>query len=193
MSATNTPLLLADYLLWGNALACFGQAPTFDLTKTIGTPVSFPQDVAVDQAGFMYLLDGPGITKLAPNGDLVQSIVLQNYRGGGFGMGIDRAGNLYVGNYTYSRVEKYSPTGTLLLQFGSMGSGPGQFRYMNSLTVDAAGNLYATNRDHHGNSKLRKYDPSGTLLNKWGNLASLGPLAIDAVGNTTVLTCGRAR
>ena len=24
--------------MWGNALACFGQAPTFDLTKTIGTP-----------------------------------------------------------------------------------------------------------------------------------------------------------
>ena len=153
--------LLLLLLLWGNALACFGQAPTFDLTKTIGTPVSFPQDVAVDQAGFMYLLDGPGITKLAPNGDLVQSIVLQNYRGGGFGMGIDRAGNLYVGNYTYSRVEKYSPTGTLLLQFGSMGSGPGQFRYMNSLTVDAAGNIYVPDT---GNNRLQKFDTNGNLL-----------------------------
>ena len=29
--------LLLLLLLWSNALACFGQAPTFDLTKTIGT------------------------------------------------------------------------------------------------------------------------------------------------------------
>lgn len=274
-----------------------------------------PMDVALDKAGFMYLLDGPGVTKLNAQGEWVQTFELEVNKYTGVGIGLDDVGNYYVANSSYGYVQKYSPAGKLLLQFGSAGSGSGQFRYANALAVDgpgniyvadtennrlqkfdtngkllfeytgtgaarlsepmdvtldiqgnvyivdnqfvvtkmtaagkvlqtlrlnvdktaneatslvvgpagdiylstfrtssilhysaagvyigtigtsafdgthtplaidAAGNIYGSNRDHHGDSKLRKYDPSGKLLGKWGNLSTFGPAAQDAAGN----------
>jgi sugar lactone lactonase YvrE len=153
--------LLLFILVWGSFLSCAGQVPNFKLTKTIGTPVYDPMDVVVDKAGFIYLLDWPGINKLAPNGELVQSIVLETNKSGGFGLGVDDAGNMYVCNYSYGHVQKYNPAGKLLLEFGSVGSGQGQFQYANSLTVDAAGNIYVADTD---NNRLQKFDTNGKFL-----------------------------
>ncbi|AMJ66607.1 DUF7619 domain-containing protein [Hymenobacter sp. PAMC 26628] len=175
-------------VFWGSTLACFGQLPAFRLTKTIGTPVLFPEDVAVDRAGFMYLLDGGGVTKLAPSGEVAQSITLEQYVSGGFGLGVDGAGNLYVCNYTYGSVGKYDPTGKLLLQIGAAGSGPGQFREMNSLAVDAAGNVYVADT---GNNRVQKFDTNGRLLFEYGatGAARLNrpmDVAVDAGGSVYV-------
>lgn len=153
--------LLLLGLLWVSVLTSWGQLPSFHLAKTIGTPVYDPYDVAVDKAGFIYLLDGPGITKLLPNGELVQSFELAVNKWGGFGLGVDDAGNMYVMNYTYSYVQKYSPAGKLLLQFGTAGSGPGQFQYANSLTVDGTGNIFVADT---GNNRLQKFDTDGKFL-----------------------------
>ncbi|GGF11630.1 hypothetical protein GCM10011383_23520 [Hymenobacter cavernae] len=140
--------------------------------------------MAVDKEGFIYVLDNPGITKLAPSGELVQTIALENYNGGK-SMGVDAAGNLYVCNYTYSRIEKYSPTGRLLLQFGSSGRNPGQFIYPNSITVDADGNIYVADT---ANNRLQKFDTNGKLLfvySETGTTSLLHPMdvALDAIGN----------
>ncbi|MFD2718360.1 IPT/TIG domain-containing protein [Hymenobacter monticola] len=154
--------LLLIFLLWGSVLATRAQAPpVFNLGKVIGTPVGFPNDVAVDQAGFMYLLDGAAITKLTPAGVYVNRFVLTSNVAGYYGLDVDGAGNLYVCNYTLSRIEKYSPTGTLLLQFGLQGTAPGQFQNPNSLKVDAAGNIYVVDTV---NNRLEKFDTNGNLL-----------------------------
>ncbi|MGI4863108.1 MAG: DUF7619 domain-containing protein [Janthinobacterium lividum] len=153
--------LLLIFLLWGSALATLAQAPVFNLGKVIGTPVGFPNDVAVDQAGFMYVLDGAAITKLTPAGEYVDRFVLQTNVSGYYGLDLDAAGNFYVCNYSYSQVEKYSPRGTFLLQFGGAGTGPGQFQNPNSLKVDAAGNVYVVDTP---NNRLEKFDTNGNLL-----------------------------
>lgn len=154
-------LLLFIILLWGSALPAMAQVPAFNLSKIIGTPVGFPHDVAVDQAGFMYLLDGAAITKLTPTGEYVDRFVLQTNVSGYFGLDIDGAGNFYVCNYSYSRVEKYSPAGVFLLQIGGVGTAPGQFQNPNSLKVDAAGNVYVVDTP---NNRLEKFDTNGNLL-----------------------------
>jgi sugar lactone lactonase YvrE len=181
-------ILLLFVLLWGSILSGRGQAPGFTLSNTIGTPVGFPNDVAVDQAGFMYLLDGAAITKLTPTGELVRTMPLHSNVSGYFALGLDAAGNLYVCNYTNSRVEKYGPTGTFLLEFGTSGSGPGQFLYPNSLTVDAAGNIYVTDT---ANNRLQKFDSGGNLLFTYsgtGSTALFHPIdvVLDASGTIYV-------
>ena len=163
---------------------CLGQVPAFSLTKTIGTPVYDPYDIAVDKAGYIYLLDGPGITKLAPDGNLVQNFILETHKYTGFGLGLDDAGNMYVANFTYSTVQKYSPTGKLLLEFGSEGSQPGQFRNPNSLTVDGAGNIYVADT---GNNRLQKFDTNGQFLFEYrgsssNQLSYPMDVALDASG-----------
>ncbi|NML67558.1 hypothetical protein HHL22_20345 [Hymenobacter sp. RP-2-7] len=141
------------------ALTSWGQVPDFKLTKTIGTPVFDPMDVTVDKAGNIYLLDGPGITKLAPSGELLQSIVLSRTSFNGAALDVDDAGNLYVGIWNF--VRKYSPAGQLLLEFGTLGSGPGQLRDVGGLAVDGAGNIYVADT---GNNRLQKFDTNGKFL-----------------------------
>jgi sugar lactone lactonase YvrE len=180
--------LLFFFLLWTNTLACFSQIPSFQLTQTIGTPVGDPTDVVVDQDGFIYLLDRPGITKLAPNGTFVQHITLQTSISTYFGLGIDQAHNYYVCNYSDSRIEKYSPSGKLVHQFGTYGSAPGQFRYAKGIAVDAVGSIYVADAE---NNRLQKFDTDGNLLFVYSGTGSNklyepSDVTLDASGNVYV-------
>lgn len=58
-----------------------------------------------------------------------------------------------------------------LLQFGSQGTGDGQFQGLGGLGLDPSGNVYVTDGD--GN-RVQKFSPSGAFLGKWGSLGS-GP------------------
>lgn len=159
-------ILLLCVCLWGNVLVSLAQAPIFNWTSTVGTPVDFPQDVAVDRAGFIYVLDRPGISKLAPDGTLVQTILAGNPRTGyAYSMDVDDAGNLYLLHYSDGRLEKLTPAGQRIWQVGSAGSGPGQFQYAESLTVDGAGNVYVADT---GNNRLHKFDTNGQWLFTYG-------------------------
>jgi sugar lactone lactonase YvrE len=180
--------LLFFFLLWTNTLACFSQAPSFQLTQTIGTPVGDPTDVVVDQDGFIYLLDRPGVTKLAPNGSFVQRLPLQSSSSAYLGLGVDKAHNYYVCNYSDSRIEKYSPSGKLVRQFGTYGSSLGQFRYAKGLAVDTIGNIYVADAE---NNRLQKFDTDGNLLFVYSGTGSTklhepSDVTLDASGNVYV-------
>jgi DNA-binding beta-propeller fold protein YncE len=65
------------------------------------------------------------------------------------GLGVDAAGNVYVGdtgnsptNNNNNRIEKFTPSGTFVLQWGSHGSTDGQFQVPFQPAVDASGNVY---------------------------------------------------
>ena len=100
----------------------------------------------------------------------------------------DSSGNMYVldGN----RVKKVDPTGTLLMQFGSVGTGDGQFKDVIGLDVDSNGNIYVLDRV---NKNLQKFDSSGTFVYKkdlsmYSNpiAITLGGIAIDSNNNVYV-------
>jgi tripartite motif-containing protein 71 len=83
------------------------------------------------------------------------------------GVALDQAGNLYVVDYGNSRVLKYDPNGKFLLQWGSPGTGDGQFDMSGHATgfvaVDSQGNVYVT--ETH---RVQKFDSNGKFLLKWG-------------------------
>ncbi len=53
-----------------------------------------------------------------------------------------------------------------ILQWGSSGSGDGQFRGMHGIEVDAEGNVYVADT---GNNRIQKFTSDGILLIKWGS------------------------
>ncbi len=54
------------------------------------------------------------------------------------GMAFDAAGNVYVVDFGNGRIKKFSSSGSFLDQWGSVGSGDGQFMNPYDVAIDAA-------------------------------------------------------
>jgi tripartite motif-containing protein 71 len=117
-------------------------------------------------------------------------------------LAVDHQGNVYLSDSSLNpRILKYDPQGKFLLQWGSKGSGNGQFEFAPTdpntgpgtgfIAVDVQGNLYVS--DGY-NSRVQKFDPNGTFLAKWGSKGTdegqfdgpVGPIYIDRQGNIYV-------
>ena len=54
-------------------------------------------------------------------------------------------------------------------EWGSLGSGPGQFNTLRDVAVDAAGNVYAVD---YGNYRVQKFTRDGVFITQWGSSGS---------------------
>jgi DNA-binding beta-propeller fold protein YncE len=81
----------------------------------------------------------------------------------------DRAGNIYVadGMGTNNRIAKFDKEGRFITHWGSTGEGPGQFRGVKALAIDAQGNVYAAD---FGNRRIQVFDAAGTFKSEFGNI-----------------------
>ena len=74
-------------------------------------------------------------------------------------------GNLLIADgYRNARVLEYSPDGKKLREWGSAGTGPGQFRLPHSIQVDDNGVIYVADRE---NGRIQRFDRRGTYLGEW--------------------------
>jgi len=69
---------------------------------------------------------------------------------------IDSIGNVYVADWDNNRIQKFNTTGTYITQWGSSGSGSGQFNLPRSIAVDSSGNVYVVDEN---NSRIQKFHP----------------------------------
>ena len=95
------------------------------------------------------------------------------------------------------RISKVSLDHEFLGQFGSFGSGDGQFIWPRSIEMDSDENLYASDENLH---RISIFDKEGTFLNKWGTPGSGkgeldGPsgLAFDGEDNLFVVDSNNHR
>src|SRR5262245_36690202 len=88
----------------------------------------------------------------------------------------DRAGNIYItdGIGANNRVAKFDKDGRFLKQWGSTGSGDGQFNGAKAIAIDAQGNVYVADA---GNKRVQVFDSEGTFKSQFGNIGS----PLDAV------------
>jgi sugar lactone lactonase YvrE len=81
----------------------------------------------------------------------------------------DSKGNYYVAEYgEYDRIQKFSPEGKFLLQWGGHGDEPGQFMRPQKMDIDEQDQLYVTDACNH---RIQIYDVSGEepkLVKIWG-------------------------
>ncbi len=74
-------------------------------------------------------------------------------------------GDLYVADQFSHVVQRFSPAGRFLGQWGSYGSGPGQFGAVDGLAVAPGGEVYVLDSTH---ARVERFSPSGRLLGEWG-------------------------
>ena len=74
-------------------------------------------------------------------------------------------GDLYVADQFSHVVQRFSPAGRFLGQWGSYGSGPGQFGAVDGLAVDGRGDVYVLDSTH---ARVERFTASGRLLGEWG-------------------------
>jgi hypothetical protein len=82
---------------------------------------------------------------------------------------VGRTGMVYVSDSGNSRVQVFTPQGRFIRQFGSYGSGKGQFFFPAGLAVDGSGNVYVTDDQ---SQTLAKFSPAGTVIWQIGGSAS---------------------
>jgi len=82
---------------------------------------------------------------------------------------VGRNGMVYVSDSGNARVQVFSPQGRFIRQFGSLGSGKGQFLSPGDLVVDGSGNLYVADDQ---SQTLAKFSPTGKVIWQIGGSSS---------------------
>ena len=86
-------------------------------------------------------------------------------------------GNVWIADgYRNARILEYSPSGKKLREWGSAGTGPGQFRLPHSIQVDADGLVYVADRE---NGRIQRFDRDGTFRGEWSQYGKTFGLALD--------------
>jgi hypothetical protein len=130
---------------------------------------------------------GVPVNGTAPTGPAVAPAAGQGAPGGGRGVpgaGIpgstfnrptdvawDKVGNIYIadGIGNNNRVAKFDKDGRFIRQWGSTGSGEGQFNGLKSLAVDAQDNLYVADV---GNKRVEVFDVDGNFKREFGGVGT---------------------
>lgn len=92
----------------------------------------------------------------------------------------DAQGNIYVADgYGNARVAKYDRNGKWIKNWGSRGSGEGQFDIVHGIAIDAQGNVYVGDER---NKRVQVFDAEGTFKTQFQNVGSPTALCISRGG-----------
>lgn len=97
-------------------------------------------------------------------------------------------GSFYIADgYVNTRIMKFDKTGKFLLQWGSPGGGPGQFKVLvHDVAVDAQGRVFVADR---GNHRIQIFDANGKYIEEWGDITQPAYIHITKDGTVWVV-CG---
>ncbi len=129
---------------------------------------SYPRAAAFSVTQRVYVVDKAArIQGFATSGEYACGWRMPEWSAGkptGIGCGPD--GRVYLADTHYARVMVFEPDGRPVAQFGSRGTGPGQFVMPTDVAVDAQGFVYVG--DYGGNDRISKFAPDGTYLLSFG-------------------------
>jgi DNA-binding beta-propeller fold protein YncE len=130
-----------------------------------------PRGVVADRGPRVYVLDTSGgrVQTLDARRE-PESVLLDARAGGGLGphrpvgLAVDAAGQLYVSDRESQAVLVYSARGDSLAAWGGFGGGPGQFRRIGGLCVDAHGGVWVVDE---GRARVVRLDSGGGFVSQF--------------------------
>ncbi len=144
----------------------FWQTPAKEIGKPTGLSIGRNGNVLVADTHYYQVLI------YSPEGERRGTISGNPGRGPGeFGLIRDAVqdskGNYYLAEMgDFDRIQKFSPEGRFLLQWGSHGREPGQFARPESLAVDEHDRIWVADACNH---RIQVFDNEGKLLKIWGS------------------------
>ncbi len=92
----------------------------------------------------------------------------------------DKNGSIYVVDRSLCTVQKFAPNGTLLLKFGTPGTGNGQFNRAWGITVDTNFNIFVSDESPNGTGRVQKFDSTGNYITSasWGGHGTIRGMGI---------------
>lgn len=167
--------------------------------------LAFPRAVAVNRAGEIFVSEYGRVDRVqrfsADGSRLLGVIGCYGYEPGRFnrpeGLGIDRAGRVYVADSCNHRIQVFGPDGSFLRSYGGPGRNQGQLSYPYDVCVDVSGNQFVC---EFGNGRIQVFDSEfrsveviGGPGRAPGQFANPWSIALDSAGNLYVADAGNDR
>jgi sugar lactone lactonase YvrE len=143
-----------------------------------------PHAIRIDPKGNIWTVDSSSsmVYEFTPMGAKLMEISVsgQPATKSGFNGATDIAfapnGHLFISDgYGNARILEYTVDGKKLREWGSAGSGPGQFHQPHGIAIDSEGIIYVADRQ---NGRLQRFDLTGRYLGQWANLGMVTTVAI---------------
>jgi sugar lactone lactonase YvrE len=83
---------------------------------------------------------------------------------------------LLADGYQNGRIVRYDKDGNFISEFGSVGSGPGQFDLVHGVAVDREGRIYTADRT---NNRIQIFTAEGQLIEEWPDVTNPAGVYID--------------
>jgi peptidylamidoglycolate lyase len=160
---------------------------------------AMPHGLSIDDHDNVWLTDLAlqQVYKFSPDGHLLLTLGERGVAGHDSrhfnrptAVAVSPDGSFYVSDgYRNTRVMKFAADGSFLFQWGTKGTGPGQFDLPHGITLDAAGRVYVADRS---NQRVQVFDASGHFLRQWkgGEIGRPYAVAIDQSGTAFVADGG---
>jgi len=145
------------------------QTPDHQFGKPTGLSIGNDGNVLVANTHYYEVLI------YSPDGQLIKRLGgTKGQRPGDFGLVThavrDSHNNIYVSEYgEFDRIQKFTPEGAFILQWGGHGSQPGQFIRPQKMAIDSDDHIWVADACNH---RIQVFDSQGKLLKIWGKEGS---------------------
>ena len=144
-----------------------------------------PHSIRIDPAGNVWTVDAQSsvVLKFTPEGKKLLEISVGGQPAsarsqfcGTTDIAFAPDGRLFISDgYANARVLEYTAGGQRVREWGSPGTGPGQFRLPHGIAVDETGVIYVADRE---NGRIQRFDLEGRYLGEWSNFGKTFSLAL---------------
>ena len=164
-----------------------------------------PHGIHVDADGNVWVTDSQGtddkghqVIKFSPEGEVLMALGQPGMRGSEPGLFNEPCdvitapnGDIFVSDGhsgqnpnpaegSTGRIIKFSPEGEYIMEWGTIGDGPGEFRTPHAMAFDSQGRLFVADR---GNHRIQIFDQDGSLLDTYHQFSRISGLFIDRDDN----------
>lgn len=138
-----------------------------------------PHSIRIDPQGNIWTVDSGSsmVLKFTPQGEKLMEISVgeqpagRGATNGTTDIAFGPKGRIFISDgYGNSRVLEYNSKGERVNQWGSKGTGPGQFQQPHGIAVDDRGIVYVADRN---NARLQRFNLDGKYLGEWTHLGKV--------------------